>query len=254
MNGFRNFLPNSLSRELAQPAADFENEEVSGGARRTRGACRHSQMRCVRFLDHHPPAVNAGRFSDRAITALALVGISLPVAWLGLILRYVVAALTIIRAYVVGLYLTERAGTEQAVVAAPGPKRIEIRMLREANAKEFNRALVRGIHKNAAPEELNRLQERIRHMEDAINAIGTVREGDRITPFYDPMIAKILTHGSDRADAIMRMAQALEDTRIEGLETNLAFLRNVVRHPAFGAGLVRTNFIERHRAELLAPA
>ena len=81
-----------------------------------------------------------------------------------------------------------------------------------------------------------------------------VREGDRITPFYDPMIAKIITHGGDRADAIMRMTQALEGTRIEGLETNLAFLRNVVRHPAFVAGLVRTNFIERHRAELLAPA
>ncbi len=81
-----------------------------------------------------------------------------------------------------------------------------------------------------------------------------VREGDRITPFYDPMIAKIITHGVDRADASMRMTQALEGTRIEGLETNLAFLRNVVRHPAFVAGLVRTNFIERNRAELLAPA
>ena len=81
-----------------------------------------------------------------------------------------------------------------------------------------------------------------------------VREGDRITPFYDPMIAKIITHGVDRADAILRMTQALEDTRIEGLETNLAFLRNVVRHPAFGAGLVRTSFIDRHRAELLAQA
>ena len=95
-------------------------------------------------------------------------------------------AVAIIRAYVVGLYLSEHAGTEQAVVAAPGPKRIEIRMLREASAKEFTRALVRGIRKNAAPEELNRLQERIRQMEDAINMIGTVREGDRITLDLDP--------------------------------------------------------------------
>ena len=81
-----------------------------------------------------------------------------------------------------------------------------------------------------------------------------VRAGDRITPYYDPMIAKVIVHGADRTDAIARMDQALHETRIEGLETNLAFLRNLIRHPAFAAGQVRTNFIELHRAELLAPA
>lgn len=112
-------------------------------------------------------------------------------------------AVAIIRAYVVGLYLTERANTEQAVLAAPGPKRIEIRMLREASAKDFNRALVRGIRKNAAPEELNRLQERIGHMEDAVNAIGTVREGDRITLDLDPARGMLLSlNGQVRADPI----------------------------------------------------
>ena len=112
-------------------------------------------------------------------------------------------AVAIIRAYVVGLYLSERASTEQAVVAAPGPKRIEIRMLREASAKDFTRALVRGIRKNAAPEELNRLQERIRQMEDAINMIGTVREGDRITLDLDPARGMLLgLNGQSRAEPI----------------------------------------------------
>ena len=81
-----------------------------------------------------------------------------------------------------------------------------------------------------------------------------VRQGDRITPFYDPMIAKIIARGSDRAAAIALMKHALEATRIEGLETNVVFLRNVVRHPAFERGQVRTNFVERYRADLLAPA
>ena len=112
-------------------------------------------------------------------------------------------AVAIIRAYVVGLYLSEHAGTEQAVLAAPGPKRIEIRMLREASAKDFNRALVRGIHKNAAPEELNRLQERIHLMEAAINAIGTVRVGDRITLDLDPARGMLLgLNGQLRAEPI----------------------------------------------------
>ena len=113
-------------------------------------------------------------------------------------------AVAIIRAYVVGLYLSERAGTEQAVLAAPGPKRIEIRMLREASAKDFNRALVRGMRKNATPEELNRLQERIHLMEVAINALGTVREGDRITLDLDPARGMLLgLNGQLRAEPIV---------------------------------------------------
>jgi hypothetical protein len=89
------------------------------------------------------------------------------------------------------------------VVAAPGPKRIEILMLRAASAKDFNRALIGGIRKNAAPEEWNRLQERVKLMEDAINAIGTVREGDRITLDLDPARGMLLgLNGHLRAEPI----------------------------------------------------
>jgi len=79
-----------------------------------------------------------------------------------------------------------------------------------------------------------------------------VRSGDRITHFYDPMIAKVIVHGPDRDAAIERMLAALAEIRIEGVDTNLAFLQRVIAHPAFRAGEVRTNFVERHKAGLLS--
>ena len=78
-----------------------------------------------------------------------------------------------------------------------------------------------------------------------------VRAGDRITHFYDPMIAKLIVHGADRAFAIARMQEVLAATAIEGVDTNLPFLRKVLGHPAFRAGDVRTGFIDRYKADLL---
>ncbi len=81
-----------------------------------------------------------------------------------------------------------------------------------------------------------------------------VREGDEVSVFYDPMIAKLVTWGDDRAEAARRMQSALAETAILGVRTNLAFLERVVRHPAFLAGETDTGFIERHRGDLLPPA
>ncbi|HEX5452531.1 MAG TPA: acetyl/propionyl/methylcrotonyl-CoA carboxylase subunit alpha [Stellaceae bacterium] len=82
-----------------------------------------------------------------------------------------------------------------------------------------------------------------------------VRQGDRVTPFYDPMIAKIVAAGPDRETARARLARALADTAAVGLATNLQFLARVVAAPDFAAGRVDTGFIERHAACLLpAPA
>lgn len=80
-----------------------------------------------------------------------------------------------------------------------------------------------------------------------------VRQGDRITHFYDPMIAKIIAHGPDRQSAIDRMLSALDATQIGGIETNLAFLRKTLAHAAFRRGEVRTNFLEKYRTDLLQP-
>jgi 3-methylcrotonyl-CoA carboxylase alpha subunit len=80
-----------------------------------------------------------------------------------------------------------------------------------------------------------------------------VREGDSVTPFYDPMIAKLIVHGKDRAEAIRRMAGLLERTRVAGLVTNIFFLKQLVTHPAFDAADLDTGFIDRFRDGLLPP-
>ena len=78
-----------------------------------------------------------------------------------------------------------------------------------------------------------------------------VREGDEVSVFYDPMIAKLIVWGDDRNESARRMQAALAETAILGVTTNLAFLERVVKHPAFLAGETDTAFIERHRADLL---
>ncbi|MZR32306.1 acetyl-CoA carboxylase biotin carboxylase subunit [Sneathiella litorea] len=72
-----------------------------------------------------------------------------------------------------------------------------------------------------------------------------VVQGDKITPYYDPMIAKIITSGRDRSAAIARMQKALSETRIEGLGNNLAFLLEVLADPDFGNVNITTNYIDR---------
>jgi len=81
-----------------------------------------------------------------------------------------------------------------------------------------------------------------------------IRQGDEVSVFYDPMIAKLIVWGSDRAEAARRMQEALAETEILGVKTNLAFLERVVAHPAFLSGETDTAFIERHRAALLPAA
>jgi len=78
-----------------------------------------------------------------------------------------------------------------------------------------------------------------------------VREGDRITHFYDPMIAKVIAHGRSRHQAIDRLLGALEEIEITGVESNLDFLRRTIGHPAYRASDVTTSFVERYKSELV---
>jgi 3-methylcrotonyl-CoA carboxylase alpha subunit len=73
-----------------------------------------------------------------------------------------------------------------------------------------------------------------------------VEEGDEIGLAYDPLIAKLVAHGSDRADALDRLQAALEETHVEGVTTNLRFLRWLVRHPVVRAGEATTAFLTEH--------
>jgi len=80
-----------------------------------------------------------------------------------------------------------------------------------------------------------------------------VRQGDRITPHYDPMIAKLVVWGEDRAAAVRRLGTALAAYEVVGLRTNLGLLRAIAAHPAFAAAELDTGFIARHGEVLLAP-
>jgi 3-methylcrotonyl-CoA carboxylase alpha subunit len=88
---------------------------------------------------------------------------------------------------------------------------------------------------------------------EGVRVDAGVRAGDRITPDYDPMIAKIIAHGPDRGTALRRLAAALAATEVAGVQTNLSLLRAIVGHPAFAQGGVDTGFIARHAEALLAP-
>jgi 3-methylcrotonyl-CoA carboxylase alpha subunit len=79
-----------------------------------------------------------------------------------------------------------------------------------------------------------------------------VREGDRITPFYDPMIAKITVHGADRGAALRAMARALAATHVAGTVTNVGFLGRLVAHAPFQAGDLDTGIIDRDLEALVA--
>jgi acetyl-CoA carboxylase biotin carboxylase subunit len=78
-----------------------------------------------------------------------------------------------------------------------------------------------------------------------------VEEGDAVTPFYDPMIAKIIAHAPTREAAAAKLAAGLEQVEIAGLKTNNAFLIRALRHPDFVAGDIDTGFIPRHLEELV---
>ena len=79
-----------------------------------------------------------------------------------------------------------------------------------------------------------------------------VAPGQEITPHYDPMIAKIITAGSTRAEALGGMRAALAKTHIAGLETNAAFLYALAAHPNFISADVSTKFIDKHRDVLFS--
>ncbi|RLT93533.1 acetyl/propionyl/methylcrotonyl-CoA carboxylase subunit alpha [Ketobacter sp.] len=80
-----------------------------------------------------------------------------------------------------------------------------------------------------------------------------VQSGSEISPFYDPMLAKIIAHAADRRTAIRKLDRALGNTVLLGTQTNRGFLRQLINHPAFNAGAATTAFIAAHQSEWQAP-
>ncbi|HYD94004.1 MAG TPA: acetyl/propionyl/methylcrotonyl-CoA carboxylase subunit alpha [Noviherbaspirillum sp.] len=88
----------------------------------------------------------------------------------------------------------------------------------------------------------------------AIRIDSGVREGDAISPFYDPMVAKLIVWGNDRDEALAHMSQALSEYQVVGLATNVAFLKRLVESKPFSQADLDTGLIERNHDALFPPA
>nr|WP_246602896.1 biotin carboxylase N-terminal domain-containing protein [Falsiroseomonas tokyonensis] len=119
---------------------------------------------------------------------------------------------------------------------------IEVRLYAEDPARDF--APSTGMLKHLAlPEGL-----------PGIRVDAGVRPGDAVSIHYDPMLAKIIAHGPDRATALRRLDRALAASAVAGIRSNLPLLRGIAAHPDFAAAALDTGFIARHAEALLAPS
>ncbi|MCS4282136.1 3-methylcrotonyl-CoA carboxylase alpha subunit [Pseudomonas sp. BIGb0278] len=119
---------------------------------------------------------------------------------------------------------------------------IEVRLYAEDPANEFLPATGRlALYRESAPGEGRRVD-------------SGVSEGDQVSPFYDPMLGKLIAWGEDREQARLRLLAMLDEFAIGGVKTNIAFLRRILAHPAFAAAELDTGFIPRHQQALLPAA
>ena len=102
--------------------------------------------------------------------------------------------------------------------------------------------------KRAFMPSLGRLQHL--HFPAEVRVDSGVVEGDEITPYYDPMIAKLIVHGADRTAAFAALATALGESRAMGCATNITFLRALAEHRDVASGNVSIDLIEREIASL----
>ena len=149
---------------------------------------------------------------------------------------------------VTGLDLVEwqlrvAAGEPLPMPEAPAPQghSVEVRLYAEDPAQDFRPSTgpLRQFHLPAPAADL-RIE-------------SGVVQGDAITPFYDPMIAKLVAWGPDRPAALARLGAALAECRIAGITSNLGFLGRLVGHPAMLAAELDTGFALRHAAVLQPP-
>jgi len=117
---------------------------------------------------------------------------------------------------------------------------IEARIYAEDPARDFLPATGKLIHVAFPPENAD------------VRVDAGVASGDEITPWYDPMIAKLIVRDTDRDAALARLRQALGAVEIAGVKTNVAFLRGIAASQAFGRAELDTGLIERNRSQLLS--
>ncbi len=116
---------------------------------------------------------------------------------------------------------------------------IEARVYAEDPGRDFMPAVGTLTHLQAPGEDVH------------VRVDTGVRPGDAISVHYDPMIAKLIVWDHDRPAAVRRLARALSEYQVVGVQTNLGLLRRIAAHPAFAAAELDTGFIGRHGADLL---
>ncbi|MET3118773.1 3-methylcrotonyl-CoA carboxylase alpha subunit [Undibacterium sp. GrIS 1.8] len=129
---------------------------------------------------------------------------------------------------------------------------IEARVYAENPEKGFLPSIGTLLH-NQTPPAVNFELGGVVNTPAAFRIDSGVREGDSISPFYDPMIAKLIVWGKDRSEALARMSQALAQYQIVGLSSNIAFLQRLITSPAFSTADLDTGLIERNQ-EVLFPS
>ncbi|WP_395606728.1 acetyl/propionyl/methylcrotonyl-CoA carboxylase subunit alpha [Pseudomonas sp. B22129] len=119
---------------------------------------------------------------------------------------------------------------------------IEVRLYAEDPANDFLPATGRlALYRESAPGPGRRVD-------------SGVSQGDSVSPFYDPMLGKLIAWGEDREQARLRLLAMLDEFAVGGVKTNLGFLRRIIGHPAFAAAQLDTGFIPRYQDELLPVA
>ncbi len=130
-------------------------------------------------------------------------------------------------------WMIRSAAGDFAMLAAPAPNpkghSVQVRLYAEDPAMDY-RPTTGTLVNVAFPE--------------GMRAETWVMAGSEVSAFYDPMLAKLITKGETREAAIAAMQTALDDSRIDGIETNLRWLRDVVRHAGFVSGEVSTRLLE----------
>ncbi|MEE1132105.1 MAG: acetyl-CoA carboxylase biotin carboxylase subunit [Caryophanon sp.] len=81
---------------------------------------------------------------------------------------------------------------------------------------------------------------------DGIRHEVSIESGSDVTPFYDPMIAKLIATGATRDEALARLEQALRNYTVRGIQTNIPMLLDVITHDVFKSGVTTTKFVEEH--------
>ena len=90
--------------------------------------------------------------------------------------------------------------------------------------------------------------------QEGVRIDGGVIEGDTVTIFYDPMIAKLIVHGEDRATALAGLREALAECEVLGPKSNVEFLEKLIRHPVVVEGRIDTGYLDKHLDEVLPVA